>query len=74
MYFPCLIGENRGFLARFRRLLTQNNYAFTYAVDYDGERSSLTGIEETIYSAAYQGSSVANPRVAIIGVGAASTS
>jgi spermidine synthase len=69
MFFPSLIGENRAFHARFRRILTQNNYAFTYAVDYDGERSSLTGIEETIYSAAYQGSSVANPRVGIIGVG-----
>jgi spermidine synthase len=69
MFFPSLIGENRAFLARFRRMLTQNNYAFTYAVEYDGERSSLSGIEETIYSAAYQGSSVANPRVAIIGVG-----
>ncbi len=69
MFYACLIGENRTFLARFRRLLTQNNYAFTYAVDYDGERASLTGIEETIYSAAYQASSVPGPRVAVIGVG-----
>jgi spermidine synthase len=69
MAFPSLIGENRAFLARFRRLLTQNNHAYTYAVDYDGERASLTGIEETIYSAAYQASSVSNPSVAVIGVG-----
>ena len=36
MMFPSLIGRNRAFLARFRKLITQNNYAFTYAVDYDG--------------------------------------
>jgi spermidine synthase len=69
MAYPCLIGENRTFLSRFRRMITQNNYAFTYAVDYDGEQSTLTGIEETIYSAAYQASSVKGPRVAVIGVG-----
>ncbi|HEY7514909.1 MAG TPA: hypothetical protein VIC87_10550, partial [Vicinamibacteria bacterium] len=69
MFYACLIGENRTFLSRFRRMLTQNNYAFTYAVDYDGQRSTLDGIEETIYSAAYQASSVKGPRVAIIGVG-----
>ncbi len=69
MFYPCLVGENRAFLGRFRRMLTQNNYAYTYAVDYDGERASLTGIEETIYSAAYQAISVHAPRVAVIGVG-----
>jgi spermidine synthase len=69
MRYPCLIGENPAFLARFRRMLTQNNYAFTYAVDYDGERASLAGIEQTIYSAAYQAGSVSAPRVAVIGVG-----
>lgn len=69
MFYPCLIGENRAFLARFRRVLTQNNYAFTYAVDYDGRPESLAGIEETIYSAAYHATSVEAPRVAVIGVG-----
>ena len=67
--FPSLIGENRRFLARFRRILTQNDNAFTYAVDYDGSRDSLTGIEETIYSAAYQARAVPRPRVLVIGVG-----
>jgi predicted membrane-bound spermidine synthase len=67
--FPSLIGENRRFLARFRRIITQNDNAFTYAVDYDGSRDSLTGIEETIYSAAYQARSVQRPRVLVIGVG-----
>lgn len=67
--YPCLIGENRAFHERFKRLLTQNNYAFTYAVDYDGTRESLTGIEETIYSAAYHATSVPRPRVAVVGVG-----
>jgi len=67
--YPCLIGGNARFLSRFKRLLTQNNYAFTYAVDYDGKRDSLTGIEETIYSAAYEASSVTNPNVCVIGVG-----
>jgi spermidine synthase len=67
--FLSLIGSNRAFLARFQRMLTQNNYAYTYAVNYDGRRESLTGIEETIYSAAYHATSVAAPRVLIIGVG-----
>jgi spermidine synthase len=67
--FPSLIGENRRFLARFRRILTQNDNAFTYAVDYDGSKDSLAGIEETIYSAAYQARSVPRPRVLVIGVG-----
>jgi spermidine synthase len=67
--YPSLIGSNRAFHQRFRRMLTQNNYAFTYAVDYDGTRASLVGIEETIYAAAYQTTSVAKPSVLTIGVG-----
>jgi hypothetical protein len=67
--YPCLIGTNPAFLARFRRILTQNNYAFTYAVDYDGDPASLSGIEETIYSAAYHVSSASRPRVLVVGVG-----
>jgi hypothetical protein len=67
--FPSLIGENRRFLSRFRRVLTQNDNAFTYAVDYDGARESLAGIEETIYAAAYQALSVPRPRVLVVGVG-----
>jgi len=68
MRFPSLIGRNRAFLDRFRRMITQNNYAFTYAVDYDGRRESLAGIEDTIYSAAYQ-AAAPHPRVLVIGVG-----
>lgn len=66
---PCLIGTNPAFHARFERLLTQNNYAFTYAVNYDGTADSLRGIEETIYSAAYQARTTVSPRVMVIGVG-----
>ena len=64
-----LFGENRAFLARYKKLITQNNYAFTYAVDYDGRPESLTGIEETIYASAYYASPVLRPKVAVIGVG-----
>ncbi len=67
--YPSLLGSNRFFLARFQRMLTQNNYAYTYAINYDGRRESLTGIEETIYSAAYHATSAPAPRVLIIGVG-----
>lgn len=67
--FPSLIGENRRFLARFRKILTQNDNAFTYAVDYDGTPASLEGIEETIYAAAYQAHAAQRPRVLVIGVG-----
>lgn len=67
--YASLFGENRAFLARYRKLITQNNYAFTYAVDYDGKPESLIGIEETIYSAAYYATPVKNPKVAAIGVG-----
>lgn len=67
--YPSLYGTNQVFLNRFDRMLTQNNYAFTYAVRYDGKPESLKGIEETIYSAAYHASTVARPRVGIVGVG-----
>jgi hypothetical protein len=68
-HYPSLIGGNPSFLARFKRVLTQNNFAFTYAIDFDGKPSSLEGIQETIYSAAFVASSVPRPRTAIIGVG-----
>jgi len=67
--YPSLVGTNPAFLSRFERILTQNNFAFTFAVRYDGSVSSLRGIEETIYAAAYEASSVRRPRVAIVGVG-----
>src|SRR5437667_1216076 len=50
-------------------MLTQNNYAFAYAVDFDGTTESLRGIEETIYSAAYHATSLPLPHVLVIGVG-----
>jgi spermidine synthase len=68
-FYPSLIGENRSFIARFKRIITQNNYAFTYAVDYDGTKEALQGIEATIYAAAFQATSVRQPRVLTIGVG-----
>ena len=67
--FPALFGRDQALVDRYRRLLTQNNYAFTVAVDYDGDPQSLAGIEDTIYAAAYQASLVEHPEVAVIGVG-----
>jgi spermidine synthase len=67
--FPVLIGDDRAFLERFRRILTQNDFAFTYMVDWDGRPESLQGIERTIYAAAYEASSVPSPRVLVVGVG-----
>ena len=67
-FYPELIGQNEEFHLRFRRLLTQNNHAFTYAVEYDGVES-LRGIETTLYAAAYQATSVRRPRVFAVGVG-----
>src|SRR5262249_55231277 len=55
--------------ARVRRMLTQNNFAFTFAPYYDGTRDSLSGIEQTIFAAPYQVRSVQHPRVFVIGVG-----
>ncbi len=69
MLYPCLLGGNRAFHGRFQRVLTQNNWADTFAVSYDGRRESLRGIEETIYAAAYQASSAPRPRALVIGVG-----
>lgn len=68
-FAPSLIGTNREFHQRFRRMLTQNNHAFTHAVEYDGRPASLEGIEETVYAAAYHASSVEAPEVLVIGVG-----
>ncbi len=68
MPYPELIGEDRAFHRRFERLLTQNNYAFTYAVHYTGPES-LSGIERTIYASAYQAGAAERPRVFVIGVG-----
>jgi spermidine synthase len=67
--FPALVGDDPAFLQRFRRVLTQNDFAFTYMVDWDGRAESLKGIERTIYAAAYEASSVASPRVLVVGVG-----
>jgi spermidine synthase len=67
--FPALVGDDRAFLQRFRRVLTQNDFAFTYMVDWDGRAESLKGIDRTIYAAAYEASSVASPRVLVVGVG-----
>jgi hypothetical protein len=66
--WPYLVGADPNFLARFTHILTQNNTAFTYAVEYSGERS-LAGIEQTFYAAAYETTSVPHPRVLVIGVG-----
>jgi spermidine synthase len=38
-------------------------------VEWDGRPESLRGIEQTLYAAAYEASSVASPRVLVVGVG-----
>ena len=67
--YPLLIGDQAPFHARFKRVLTQNDYAFSYMVEYDGRPESLKGIDDTIYAAAYRATSVPRPRVVTIGVG-----
>lgn len=67
--YPSLFGSNPDFHARFTKMFTQNNYAFTIAPDYDGTQVSLKGIEETIYAGAYQARAVDRPKVLAIGVG-----
>jgi spermidine synthase len=67
--YPLLIGDNPAFHARFKRMLTQNDYAFSYMVEYDGRRESLDGIGDTIYAAAYRATNVPRPRAVAIGVG-----
>jgi hypothetical protein len=67
--WPYLVGGDLHFLDRFERILTQNNTAYTYAVRYDGRLDSLAGIEQTMYMAAYEATSVKSPRVLVIGVG-----
>ncbi len=68
--FPVLVGEDPSLLKRIFRAFMQNNTAGTMAVAYGGSPSSVAGLEQTIYAAAYVASGVAKPRVAIVGVGA----
>jgi len=67
--WPSLFGPDRELLSRFRRVVTQNNNAFTYAPEYDGNPATLRGLEETVYAAAYPASLVPRPRVLVVGVG-----
>ena len=45
--WPSLFGTDRELLSRFRRVVTQNNNAFTYAPEYDGDPATLRGLGET---------------------------
>jgi hypothetical protein len=67
--WPSLFGPDRELLSRFRLVVTQNNNAFTYAPEYDGDPARLRGLEQTIYAAAYPASLVPRPRVLVVGVG-----
>jgi spermidine synthase len=67
--WPAMVGSNPGLLSRFTRLFSQNNNACTYAMAWDGTLESLDGVEETIYSAAYEAMTVPSPEVLVIGVG-----
>lgn len=69
IFYKSLIGPFASFHKIFKKVLTQNNFAFTFALDYDGNPQSLKGIDETIYAAGYQASSVPHPKVITIGVG-----
>ncbi len=69
MRYAALFDDNPALLSRFRRVLTQNNNAYTYAPYYDGTASTLAGLDDTIYPAAYVASSVARPRALVIGGG-----
>lgn len=67
--FPVLMGDDPTFGTRFKRALTQNDHAFAYMIEYDGRRESLSGIDRTIYAAAYEVRAAARPRALVIGVG-----
>jgi hypothetical protein len=67
--WPALFGPDREMLSRFRLLITQNNNAYTYAPNWDGEPATLRGLQQTIYAAAYEASGKSRPRVLAIGVG-----
>lgn len=64
-----IFGDEVAFRNRFKRVLTQNNWAFSYAPYVDVPFEQLTGIERTMYATSYLASSVKEPRVAVIGVG-----
>jgi spermidine synthase len=67
--WPYLVGDDPDFLARFRRILTQNNTAYTYAIEHDGRAESLRGIERTMYAAAFAARATPPERVLVVGVG-----
>jgi len=66
--YSSLLGDDRSFLSRFERMVTQNNYAYTYAVRYDGP-ASFAGVEQTLYAAGYETRAEPPARVVAIGVG-----
>jgi hypothetical protein len=67
--WPSLTGDDPRFLRLFELFLTQNNFAYTHGVRFDGNVDTIRGIEDTIYAAAYQASTVSHPKALVIGVG-----
>lgn len=67
-----IFGDDPEYRARFHRVLTQNNWAYTYAPHIDAPVESIKGIERTLYAASYIASSVTEPNVTVIGVGGGS--
>src|SRR5262249_16111214 len=67
--YPAFLGHNPAFMQRVKYVLTQNNWAFTLAPEYDGTPESLVGLEEAFHPRAYDEWAVATPRVLVIGVG-----
>jgi hypothetical protein len=61
--FPSLIDEDRAFLARFGRMITQNNHAFTLPSTTTGAPNRCGASEQTIHSAAYMPTGLARLKV-----------
>jgi len=69
--YPALTGDDPALYAKITRFMTQNNFAFTYIVDYDGDPRAVAGLRRTIYATGYValGDRHPHPRVLVIGVG-----
>ncbi len=69
--WPCLVGDDRALYGRITRNFTQNNFAFTLSVPFDGDTSGLGGLRRTIYASSYValGLRTEHPHVLNIGVG-----
>jgi hypothetical protein len=65
-----MLGSDKKFYGHIKKFFSQNNNAGTWAFYYNGDKSSLKGIEKTLYWGAYRATSVPSPKVLVIGMGA----